>query len=195
MLTFDPRAFGPALQDLLALERLPPLGPGQPEERMRSAIGRVSWDETGLGRPVRNVSMARACQAGLWLWFDFLDESHNLSQELPTATGSYWHGLMHRREPDYGNAKYWFRRVGDHPAYVTLHTEAARLANSADDLDPAARFLQQQAAWDPFAFIDLCESAASGQARCADFCRHVQKREWQILFTYSFDQALASCPS
>ena len=46
--------------------------------------------------------MAACCLCGLWLLHDFLDESHSLSQEITTDTGSYWHGIMHRREPDYG---------------------------------------------------------------------------------------------
>ena len=56
--------------------------------------------------------MAAACLAGLWLHHNFLDESHTLSQDIDTTTGSYWHAIMHRREGDYGNAKYWLHRVG-----------------------------------------------------------------------------------
>jgi hypothetical protein len=46
-----------------------------------------------------------ACRAALWLAFDFLDESHAVSQELDTPEGSYWHGLLHRREPDFANPR------------------------------------------------------------------------------------------
>ena len=51
-------------------------------------------------------------QAGIWLYVDDLERSHGISQNLHTAEGSYWHGIMHRREGDFSNAKYWFRQAG-----------------------------------------------------------------------------------
>jgi hypothetical protein len=29
--------------------------------------------------------------SGLWLWHDFLDRSHEISQAVHTASGSFWH--------------------------------------------------------------------------------------------------------
>jgi hypothetical protein len=52
-------------------------------------------------------------QAGLWLYVDELDRSHAISQNLHSSLGAAWHGVMHRREGDFANAKYWFRRAGD----------------------------------------------------------------------------------
>ena len=34
--------------------------------------------------------------AGLWLYFDWLDESHRISQSIDTPTGSFWHESLHR---------------------------------------------------------------------------------------------------
>ena len=57
-----------------------------------------------------------ALAAGIWLYVDDIWTSHTVSQDIPVATGSYWHGIMHRREGDFWNSHYWFNRVGDHPA-------------------------------------------------------------------------------
>lgn len=55
-------------------------------------------------------------EAGLWLYVDDLDRSHRVSQQLEGPTGSFWHGIMHRREGDFSNSHYWFSRTGHHPA-------------------------------------------------------------------------------
>ncbi|MBI3118624.1 MAG: hypothetical protein HYZ00_08055 [Candidatus Hydrogenedentes bacterium] len=58
--------------------------------------------------------------AGLWLYVDDLDRSHAISQGIETPTGWFWHAIMHRREGDFSNSHYWYRRVGWHPAMDAL---------------------------------------------------------------------------
>lgn len=60
-----------------------------------------------------NDDFFRCCVSAAWLFQNFLDESHTLSQNIHSPEGSYLHGIMHRREGDYSNAKYWFRRAGE----------------------------------------------------------------------------------
>src|SRR5205807_5918516 len=132
------------------------LGPGTPNELVRDRLQALRIETALAPQPVRDRDMAACCLAGLWLLHNYLDESHKISQEIDTPTGSYWHGLMHRREPDFSNSKYWFRRVGRHPVFEPLRVEAARLAV---DGPGAAAFLTRQSDWDPYAFVDLCEAS------------------------------------
>jgi len=178
--------YGPLIGELLREERLQPLGPGSPNQAAKERLAKLDVSSAFVAAGVRDRDMASCCCAALWLYHDFLDESHKLSQEIATPTGSYWHGLMHRREPDYGNSKYWFRRVGEHPVFEPLHQAAAELAGA----EPQAAFLRTQKAWDPFAFIDLCEEAAKRRGSSEAVCRKIQQREWQLLFDYCYRQAL-----
>jgi hypothetical protein len=185
---FDRNAYGPVIAELLREDRLNPLGPGTPDRALRPALDDFRPEKAFAPHPVRDRDMAAACHAALWLYHDFLDAAHTISQEIATPTGSYWHGLMHRREPDFGNAAYWFRRVGDHPVFAPLCAAARELA--AEETHPAAAFLREQRSWDPFAFTDLCEGALTGRIPCEMLCRRVQRREWELLFDWCYRQAV-----
>jgi hypothetical protein len=187
MTSFDATRYAPLIAELLREPWTPPLDAGSPDPEVRVRLEASLKDDAFAPHRVRDRGMADACRAGLWLYHNFLDESHQISQELHTPTGSYWHALMHRREPDFDNAKYWFRRVGTHPVYEALRQNAASLAAAAP---PAAAFLRTQAAWDPFAFVDLCAAVLVGRAPCEELCRDVQKREWELLFDWCYRQAV-----
>ncbi|HBY64788.1 MAG TPA: hypothetical protein DEH78_33635 [Solibacterales bacterium] len=115
----------------------------------------------------------QAALAGLWLYFSCLDESHSLSQDIPSPEGSFWHGIMHRQEPDPGNAGYWFRRVGAHAVFPALRDEAETLG------------YQSAGSWDPFAFIHFVEQARRQPGSPDEIlAREVQLAEWRLLFRY-----------
>ena len=184
MFLFDATKYGPAVANLLAEDRLSELGPGKPN---KSAFGSLQWLTADDVVPhASSDQMVACCVSGLWLWHDYLDESHELSQDLGSPEGSYWHGIMHRREPDYSNAKYWYRRVGDHPIFDPLAESVAELS-AGFELDEPAQELA--GTWDPYAFVDLCAEVARGRSNSKEFCQHVARLEWQLLFDHCYDLA------
>jgi len=121
--------------------------------------------------PVINDSMAECCLSGLWLLHNFLDRSHSISQDVQSPEGSYWHGIMHRMEGDFGNSKYWGRQVGSHhPVFETL-----------DQQTPAG--------WNYDDFVDACQQASS--AASPDPAVHeTAVAEWVALFEYCGNHAV-----
>jgi hypothetical protein len=124
---------------------------------------------------------AKSMLSGLWLYFDWLDESHRISQSIETPTGSFWHAIMHRREGDFSNSKYWYARCGGHPSMQTLAAQAPRLINTL----PADKSLLRVIAtgWNPNALVDLVEQVheSPNDPRHAAALA-LQRLEWQILF-------------
>ena len=116
---------------------------------------RIGEDASGAVPPL--------VQAGLWLLAGDLDASHAISQSDESPEGSFWHAVMHRREGDFGNAKYWFRRVGTHPVLQHLATTGYG---------------------DPIRFVDACERAAKGNGADAAELAKWQWLEWQSLFAH-----------
>lgn len=95
-----------------------------------------------------------ALLAGLWLYLDNLESSHTISQRDASPVGAYWHGIMHRREGDFSNAKYWFRQTGSLPNLLNL--------------DPAS----------------LTDEVARRYRDNPAHLVEAQRREWEQLFEY-----------
>lgn len=114
-----------------------------------------------------------AIKAALWLYVDELDRSHAFSQDLHNPTGSFWHAIMHRREGDFSNAKYWYRKAGAHPAMTHIDLAGGGSASGSD-----------MGAYDPIAFTDR---VARANARCdkdSPDLLALQHHEWRALFEW-----------
>jgi hypothetical protein len=147
-----------AVAELLALPHPVSLGPGAPAESLRARLTAAC------------AMVPPACAAGLWLRFDFLDESHKVSQEDEGHPDrDFWHAIMHRREPDAANSKYWWRRVGKHPVL-------AQLRDRAPEVGYAFRT--------PEAFVDFCERVRDTGGAEEETAKRVQQLEWELLFAY-----------
>ncbi|MCZ6794364.1 MAG: hypothetical protein O7J95_12200 [Planctomycetota bacterium] len=150
-----------------------------------SELARFS-DEELLGAAVAVPFMASAVRSGLLLRADLLEPSHEISQRIDTPTGSYWHGIMHRREGDFSNSKYWFRRVGAHPLFPELSKEALELAGHGEDPE-----IVTGGSWDPFRFVDVCESRlAAAHDEVKDALLELQELEIELLLRYSYREAV-----
>ncbi len=110
----------------------------------------------------RLTSLVEACghlppslTAGLWLYADDLERSHAICQADPSPTGSMWHAILHRREGDFWNSKYWLRQAGAHPAFVGW-----------SGYDPARFVDQVQSGSDPGTLLQM------------------QREEWRRLFEW-----------
>ncbi|MCS7033048.1 MAG: hypothetical protein NZ561_03530 [Phycisphaerae bacterium] len=110
-----------------AYRRLTARGPGN--EAARQLLEPLT-PETVLRQPPRSIAAARCVLAGLWLWHDWLDRSHSISQQTHTIEGSYWHAIMHRREGDFWNSRYWLDRCHGHPALVPMGAGVTHLLTS-----------------------------------------------------------------
>jgi hypothetical protein len=134
---------------------------------------------------VTDHNMAACVVSGLWLWHDYLDESHTISQSIETPTGSLWHGIMHRREGDFSNAKYWYRRCPGHPCYTSI---AARVDTVVKSLDADKLLLKLTLnGWDPMTFVDLAEAthALPDDHPRKKIAVEIQKIEWQTAMQFS----------
>ncbi len=149
---------------------IPSLAPGIPSEEREWLRFQIMNRPTGKLISQPDISLETvAVRAGLLQFHDELDASHQCSQSMEgEQLADHWHGIMHRREPDDSNAKYWYRRVGKSSIFKILskHAEAVLKSSSSSDADFWRKKLITSSGWDSFTFIDFCS-----------FCRNSNDQE------------------
>lgn len=139
--------------------RVPPLvKPGHGDAQVLKLLAGHSAEELFPG-----ARAPKGALAGLYFYFGCWQQAHEVSQDDPSAEGTYWHGIIHRQEPDFDNANYWFRRVKAHPVHAALADLFGR--------------------WDAEEFVERCKRARTG----TDEARQALERqlaEWRLLYEF-----------
>ncbi len=161
-----------------------PLGPDRDanalsESEVRQKAGEAIKEAGLTGTP------AQLFLSAALLMNDHLDASHSISQDIGSASGSMLHGIMHRREPDYGNARYWWARTGNHPCFIEL---AEKVTDFLDDenADTLLNRIVRNGNWDPIGMTDAVADAERGRldAETVQLLKQVQKLEVETLLEY-----------
>jgi hypothetical protein len=151
------------------LERLLIKDPDEPETIIRI---REATDEDLLGGQTPAApEYVPILRAALFYLFDSYPDSHTLAQESSTDLASYLHGMLHRREGDFDNARYWFRTAGQLPFFPELHR---RVGEYSPDF-------AKQFNWDPYLFTYHCEQARFGEQEHTRELIAIQKDEFAVV--------------
>ena len=149
-------------------EQLMPLTQGRPSDEVRKRLRTVSAQ-----RLFKGSRAPEAALTGLYVYSSCWEEAHNIAQDLSSKEGSFWHGIIHRQEPDASNASYWFHQVGSHPIFPKLRERAVGAG------------IPTGLIWNPFQFIGLCERARQNPGSHLERqALLVQRAEWQLLLDY-----------
>lgn len=137
----------PLFQALPLASAMPDLVPVKTRSQdLTDMVARAIEDPCLAGRP--------ELKAALWLYVDDLERSHQISQTIESPVGWLLHGIMHRREGDFWNSKYWFRKAGDKHVLTKM---------------------------EPAAFVDRVERSYMNNP--PDLVE-MQRQEWQTLFEW-----------
>jgi len=128
-------------------------------------------DIANASTPTSHAPRQRVALGVLLLWHDHWEEAHAIAQsDEGDPDHDYLHGMVHRREGDFGNSKYWFRSAGVHAGFPAM---TVRIVAAANDHALADKIIKD-GVWSPSAFVDVVRDHSGGEE---GFCRAVQAAE------------------
>lgn len=145
---------------------------GMSVKRVRAVVDRLVVPLGQLSSEARDLIESIAL-----LWHDHLDASHTISQRIESAEGSYAHGMMHRREGDYWNSKYWMRRAQG-AFFLNAIGDALRGEFHASWPSEKAPHWLGASGFDAEGFVDACASAVKDTGATGERMRRLQAVEF-----------------
>lgn len=108
--------------------------------------------------------------AALHVFNDDLETAHTICQSFgrESVPANFWHGLIHRREPDFQNARGWFGRAERWEGLLEIRDSVQDLLQNVlmmpeygaarDVAFELKRQLDAAGIWEPVPFVDMCET-------------------------------------
>ncbi|KAK9898690.1 hypothetical protein P389DRAFT_193711 [Cystobasidium minutum MCA 4210] len=108
-----------------------PLTPKSPwDTSLRAEIQSVKPSRGGSSRGSSDV-----LKAAMHLCNDDIDNAHELAQaHEESMTANLIHAILHRREQDYWNSKWWLSRI-KHPLLAQIHNGTSGAKNFVDQVE------------------------------------------------------------
>jgi hypothetical protein len=162
--------YSPFITDLLRAAHLPRLSAREPLPDQGLIQRIAATQDREIARA--NSPEARCIRSLLFIAAGGLDQAHRLVQEISTSDAAYIHGIVHRIDDDFDNARYWFRRAQVHPAAAEMYRRAAAhsLAVSSHPV------------WDPSRVTDMVETSRA--AGVTEELRAILTIEFEVLLEF-----------
>lgn len=122
------------------------------DQKIRASAKSVDEVRAALAEALQLTAFDAPRQAQLlalaYCWHDSWDAAHEVVQTMEgDPAADFIHAVLHRREGDADNARYWLARISDHPVFTHLIPVAA--AEGFTDL-------VSDGVWRPGAFLARC---------------------------------------
>jgi hypothetical protein len=177
LMSAEPKSF----LETIETDDLPDLGPG-PRAGVWPEADLLAKADAWLAANKLSARAAKLHRAAALLWHDHHEAAHAIAQDDPSSEGSFLHAILHRREPDPGNAQYWFHRVGRHPVYGPLGKRATAYLEG-DEFQRWRDLLVPGGQWAPDAFVDACY-VSNPRVFTYPLFQQIQRIEMECLLDY-----------
>jgi hypothetical protein len=163
-------SYSPFITDFLRKVQLPRLSAREPlpDKQLIQKIAAAQEDEIA-----QTIAPHASCTRSLlFLAAGGLDQAHRIVQEISTTDAAYIHGVIHRIDDDFNNARYWFRSAGIYPAGSEMYRRAAASSPT----------VARHPIWDPALVTDMVETSRKGGVT----------EELRAILTIEFEELLQS---
>jgi hypothetical protein len=128
-------------------------------------------------------------KAALYLYFDGFEEAHSIAQNHEGVGGNWVHALLHRREPDASNSRYWYRRTSiPRPLSGEIGREVLGLLEQkpVPELEKLKKKVAASKLWEPEIFVGLADPYVKEDPASPVYhlLARIQEAEWRGLLKH-----------